>query len=61
MKLTIELEVDLKKSGINELYFYENKEDIVANLIQNGAEEELLHCEILRYEYGVEKDELRQI
>lgn len=61
MKLKIELEIDLKKSGINELYFYENKEDIVANLIQNGAEEELLHCEILSYEYGVEKDELRQI
>lgn len=61
MKLTIELEVDLKKSGINELYFYENKEDIVANLIQNGAEEEFLHCTILTYEYGVEKDELRQI
>lgn len=61
MKLTIELEVDLKKSGINELYFYENKEEIVENLIQNGAEEELLSCEILSYEYGVEKDELRQI
>lgn len=45
MKLTIELEVDLKKSGINELYFYENKDEIVENLIQNG----------------VEKDELRQI
>lgn len=61
MKLTIELEVDLKKSGINALYFYENKEDIVANLIQNGAEEELLHCTVLDYEFEVEKDELRQI
>ncbi len=61
MKLTIELEVDLKKSGINELYFYENKDEIVENLIQNGAEEELLHCTVLGYEYGVEKDELRQI
>ena len=61
MKLKIELEIDLKKSGINTLYFYENKEDIVANLIQNGAEEEFLHCTILSYEYGVEKDELRQI
>lgn len=61
MKLKIELEIDLKKSGINELYFYENKEDIVANLIQNGAEEELLHCTVLGYEYGVEKNEFRQI
>ena len=61
MKLTIELEVDLKKSGINELYFYENKDEIVENLIQNDAEEELLHCTVLGYEYGVEKDELRQI
>ena len=59
MKLT--MEVDLKKSGINTLYFYENKEEIVENLIQNGAEEELLHCKVLSYEYGVEKDELRKI
>lgn len=61
MKLKIELEIDLKKSGINTLYFYENKEEIVENLIQNGAEEELLHCKVLSYEYGVEKHELRKI
>ena len=61
MKLKIELEIDLKKSGINALYFYENREEIAQNLIQNGAQEELLHCKVLSYEYGVEKDELRQI
>lgn len=51
MKVTIEIDIDLEESGINELYFWENQEEIVENLLLNGAEEEALAVRLLSYEY----------
>lgn len=51
MKVYIELELDLDKSGIDELYLAENEQEIVENLLLNGYEEEALHIRLLSYEY----------
>lgn len=51
MKVTIEIELDVKKSGISELYFHENKQEIIENLLLNGSEEEGLSLDLLSYEY----------
>lgn len=51
MKITLDLELDAHKSGIDELYFHENKQEILENLLLNGSEEEGLVITLLSYEY----------
>lgn len=52
MKLFIELEIDLEKSGIDELYLRENEQEIVEGLLLNGYEEEALCIRLLSHEYA---------
>lgn len=51
MKLFLELEIDLEKSGIDDLYLAENEQEIVEGLLLHGYEEEALHIRLLSYEY----------
>ncbi len=52
MKLFLELEIDLEKSGIDDLYLAENEQEIAEGLLLHGYEEEALHIKLLSYEYA---------
>lgn len=55
MKLFLELEIDLEKSGIDDLYLRENEQEIVEGLLLYGYEEEALHIRLLSYEYSMKE------